>query len=139
MMETTSIKFGKGPTEIIGKTKNQRAMQVWIKRQYKCSEVLHNLNELRNRDGPNLTNHKEENTGRIKNDQVDQTKLKNFLLTLIHPLQSESHTLTSPWNIYSGQIVEKTLNVNKAVETGKKQMNSLQSSSPEGFRSKTKF
>ena len=85
-----------------------------------------------------MTKHKEESTARIKNDQVDRTKLKNFLITCIHPLQGESHTLTSLCSIYTGQIAEKTVNVNKAVEIGKKQMKSFQRSLPEGFWSKMK-
>ena len=112
------MKIGKGPTGIIGKTIKPRTIQIYAKSQHKCSEVLQDLDELRSRDEPNMKKHKEEKTGRIKNDQVDRTKLKHFLTTCIHRLQSEFHTLTSLCNIYTGQIAEKIVNVSKPGETG---------------------
>ena len=138
MIETTFMKFGKGPTGIIGKTTNPRTIQIWAKSQHRCNEVLQNLDVLRNKNEKIMKTHKEETSGRIKNDQVDQTKLKNFLITCIHPLESKSHTLSSLYNIYTGQIAGKTINVNKAVDIGKEQMKSFQSNLPEGFRSKLK-
>ena len=71
IIETTFMKFVKSPTGIIGKTTNPRIIQIWAKRQHKYNEVLQNLDELRNRDEPNMTKHKEENTTSIKNDHVD--------------------------------------------------------------------
>ena len=118
IIETTFMKFKKGPTGIIGKTTSPRTIQIWANSQHKCIEVLQNLDTLRNRDEP--------------------SKLKNFLITRIHPLQSECDTLTSLCNIYTGQIAEKIVNVNKAVEIGKKQMDLFQISLPGGFRSKIK-
>ena len=59
MIETTRMKFGKGLRGIIGKTTNPRTIQIWAKSQHKCSEVLQNLDKLRNRDEPNMTKHKE--------------------------------------------------------------------------------
>ena len=101
---------------------------------HKCSEVLKNLDKLRNRDELNMTKHKEEKTLR----GLDRTKLKNLLLTCILPLQSESYILTSICNICTGQIAEKSVNVKNALEIGKKQMKSFQRSLPEGLRLKIK-
>ena len=104
MKEATLVSFRKVPTGIIGKTTNSRIIQIWGKSQHKCSDLLQNLDNLRNRDEPNMAKHKEGNTAIIKNNQADHTKLKSFLITGIHPLQSESHTLTSLCNIYTSQI-----------------------------------
>ena len=67
IIETTFMKFGKGPARIIGKTTNPRTIQIWGKSQRKCSEVIQNLDELRNSDEPNMTKHKGKNTA---SDQV---------------------------------------------------------------------
>ena len=101
MIETTFMKFGKGPTGIIGKTANLRTIQIWAKSQHKRSEVLHNLDELCCRDETNMKKHKE-NTRKIKNDQADCTKLTNFFKTCIVSLQSKSHTLASLCKIFTG-------------------------------------
>lgn len=102
IIETTFMQFGKGPLGNVVNTTNPRIIQIWAKSQHKCSEVLKNLDNLWNRDESNITNHKEANTARIKNHQVHRTKLKDFLIASIHPLQRESHILTNPCNIYTG-------------------------------------
>lgn len=48
----------KGPTEIIRKTANPRTIQIWAKIQQKCNEVLQDLDELPNRDEPNIRRHR---------------------------------------------------------------------------------
>ena len=83
MIEKTFMKFGKGLTGIIGKTKNLRIIQIWVKSQHKCSEVLQNLDELRNRDDWLMTKHRE-NTAKITNDQVDK-----FQSSLLEGFQSK--------------------------------------------------
>ena len=80
-IETAFIEFGKGPTEIIGKTITLRTIHIWAGSQHKCSEVLQNLDKLQNKDKPNMTKNKEENSARIKNDQVDRSKLRNVHIT----------------------------------------------------------
>lgn len=67
-----------------------------------------------------------ENKVRAKNDQVDKNKSKNVLITCIHTLQNKSYTLFSLCNIYTGQIADKTVNVNTPVEIGRRQMTSFE-------------
>ena len=78
--------------------------------------------------------HKEENKVRTMNDLVNKNKFKNLLITCIHPLQSESHTLCNLCNIYTGEIADETFNGNTAVEIARKLMTSFQRSLLEGFR-----
>ena len=107
------MKFVKNPTRIIRKKANPKTIEIWAKSQHKRSKVLQNLDELWNSDEPNMRKHKKENTWRIKNEQAYQTRLKDFLITCIYSLQSESHTLTSLWKTCTGQVAEKTVNVKK--------------------------
>ena len=71
MIETSYMKFGKGPTGIIGKTTKPRTINIWAKSQHTCSEVLQDLDSLRCKDEQNMTTHKEERRGRIKSDHID--------------------------------------------------------------------
>ena len=78
--------------------------------------------------------HKEENKVRTKNDLVNKNKFKSLLITCIHPLLSESHTLCNLCNIYTGEIAGETFNGYTAVEIARKLMTSFQRSLLEGFR-----
>ena len=85
-----------------------------------------------------MTTHKEEKEGRMKADLTDKIKLRNFLETCLHPLDDQNHPKDAICNIYTGQMADSKVNVNKAFEIGKKQMASFQDSLPDGFRSTIK-
>ena len=152
MIETTYMKFGKGPSGIIGQTTKPRTLQIWAKSQHACSEVLQSLDQIREKDRKTITAHKEENAGRIKTDQADKLKLRNFLQTCFYPFDVSNHpeavsiaekvdkdkdqeTPKAICNIYTGQIAESTVNVDDSVEKGKKQMTEFLKTLPGGFRS----
>ena len=130
--------MGKVVQELLGKQQIQEPYRYGHRVSINAVNYYKIKDELWNRDEPNITKHKKEDTGRIKNDPAEQTKTKNFLVTCIHPLQSEPYILRSLCKIYTGQIAEKTVIVKEAVEIGKKEMSSFQSSLPEGSQSKTK-
>ena len=50
MIETSYMKFDKGPNGIIGKTTKPRTLQIWAKSQHSCSEVLQSLDSIREKD-----------------------------------------------------------------------------------------
>ena len=81
-----------------------------------------------------MTTNKEEKEGRMKADLTDKIKLRKFLKTCLHPLDDQNHLKDALCNIYTGQMADSKVNVNKAVEIGKKQMASFQDSLPDGFR-----
>ena len=134
MIETSYMKFGKGPSGIIGQTTKPRTLQIWAKSQHTCSEILQSLDSIREKDESTITNHKEETVGRMKADEIDKVKLQNFLQTCLHPLQDSNHPKNALCNIYTGQMAGSKVNVNKSVEIGKKQMASYQASLPDGFQ-----
>ena len=91
MIETSYMKFGKGPSGIIGKTTKPKTIQKWAKSQLSCSEVLQTLNAIKNKADNTMSTHKEEKEGRMMAEQVDKIKLKNFLETCLHPLDCDNH------------------------------------------------
>ena len=148
MIETSYMKFGKGPSGIIGQITKPRTLQIWAKSQHACSGVLQCLDQVREKDENLMTTHKEEKAGRIKADIIDKVKLRNFLKTCLHPLDVSNHpdavqiTKTEQQseysgfpkalcNIYTGQISHSKVNVNDSVEKGKKLMVQFQNSLPD--------
>lgn len=72
------------------------------------------LDALQHTDEQKMTKYKEANKTRIKNGQVEYSnKLRAFLITCIHPLQNESHTLSRLCIIHTEQIAYKTDNAIK--------------------------
>ena len=69
MIETSYMKFGKGPSGVIGVTTKPRTVQIWAKSQHSCSRILKELSELRNKEDPKIIFHKEEGNARIMNDK----------------------------------------------------------------------
>ena len=63
MIETSYMKFGKGPSGIIGKTTKPKTIQIWAK-----SQVLQTLDAIRNKAENTMSTHKEEREGKMKAD-----------------------------------------------------------------------
>ena len=70
----------------------------------------------------------------MKADADDRKKIREGLLTLIHPLKIETHSRNVLVNIYNGQESGNDVNVTESVTTGKNMMKKFQESLPEGFR-----
>ena len=138
MIETSYKKCRKGSNGIIGKTTKPRTLQIWVKSQHSCSEVLESLDSIREIHEIRMTTHKEERDGRMKADLIDKVKLQNVLETWLHPLNCSNHPESTLCNIYTGQLSGIKVNVNKSVAIGTKQMVSYQGSLPDGFRSTIK-
>ena len=115
MIETTFMRYGKGPGGLIGVTLKQEC----VKRQADKGKTISSV-------------HKQESPSRIKSDRTDRIKLRNFLQTCIHPLDHNSHAPNKLINIYTGEI-SSCSNVNKSLEIGQKQMSKFQESLPGGF------
>lgn len=135
IVETTCMKIGKVPGEIIGVTTQPQTLKVWAKSQHIQNKlVLSDLECLRNKDESSKQVHKEETKARITSDNKNIKKVENFTKTCIHPLDLESHKENSLCNVDTGEETAADVNVNKAFESGHSQLKSL----PEGFISTTK-
>ena len=138
-METTYMKIGKGPAGLIGITTNARSVQIWANGHHLCSELLTELEGLRNNgDGKNegKRTHKEEGKGRIQSDAQERRKLQLAVKNCIHTFETESHIPDKLVNIYTGEEAADNVNVNKSIEIGNQQLTHFQNSLPEGFREK---
>ena len=96
--------------------------------------MLVTLEELRTEKELKQKIYKEEYAGRMKSDSADRLKIRNALVTFIHPLRVETHQSNILVNIYNGKEAGDSANVNRALEIGETQMKEFQASLPDGFR-----
>ena len=128
------MKVGIGPTGVIGVTTNDRSVSIWSNNHHLCSELLTELSDLGSKQQTHDPKHKKEGTRRIKWDADDRSKIRSALNKCIHPLLVETHASNVLVNIYTGEESTKSVNVNKAAEIGKKQMDEFQDNPPDAFR-----
>ena len=133
-IETSFMKFGKGPEGIIGVTTKPQTVKIWAKSLHACNDVLNDLNNLLGKDEVSVLYHKEEGHARIASDENDRRKVREFLNTCIHPLDINSHNVESVCNIYTGETAPSDININKSVILGEKMMLEFQNKLPEGFK-----
>ena len=112
VIESTSMKIGKGLSGIIDITTNDRSVSIWTNSHHLCTALLTELTSLVGQLETSNDKHKEESNGRIDADDIDRTKLHSTLHKCIHPLDIDSHACDKLMNI----CPDDTVNVNKAFE-----------------------
>ena len=135
MIETTYMRYGKGPGGIIGVTTQPRTVQIWTESLPACTEVLKDLDEVRGKNSKVKSYHKEESNTRITNDLKDRIKLRDALQLCAHPFDPESNRQNLLINIYTGEIAPEECNVQRSLEIGSKQLSDFVSHLPDGFYS----
>ena len=135
LIESTYMRFGKGPGGIIGVTLNPSTLQVWALSMHACGSLLKDMHDMKEGETQKVvTCHKEESVSRVSADCCDREKIRHFLATCIDPLNSNSHPSDVLVNISNGKLTEdKCVNVHNAVEIGKKQSVAFEQSWPTGF------
>ena len=122
MIETTYMRYGKGPDGIIGVTTKPTSVQIWSEILPACSEILKDFDQLREKHLETKTVHKEESKARICTDMKDRQTLRNPLQLCAHPLDLDSHKNSLLINIYWGEIAHGKCNVQNSVVIGSKQL-----------------
>ena len=133
-IETTFMKYGKGPGGLIGVTLQQRSVKKWAYSLHVTTQILKDLAEMRERKSVReITVHKEEQPGRIKSDATDREKLRAKIEHCIDPLDAKSHP-NEIVNICTGAInKDSAVNVENAVSIGSHQLSSFINGLPESF------
>ena len=76
-IETTFIKYGKGPGGLIGVTLNTTTVKKWINGLHICTRILENLDTMREEVASKEENyHKEEMRSRIESEAQDRMKIE---------------------------------------------------------------
>ena len=77
-IETSFMRFGKGPAGLIGLTLRPKSMKVWAYSLHSCTRILHDLDDIREgKRKQHAILHKEAMPARIKSDNDDRKKLRD--------------------------------------------------------------
>ena len=132
-IESTFMRYGHGPGGIIGITLNPKSIKRCALSLHLCSTLKQDLLSLVNGDSDKkVTKHKEEGASRIEADSMDRTKIREKLQSCIDPFDPESLD-PDIVNIVSGEVADKSVNVDNSVSLGSKMMTDFVNSWPEGF------
>ena len=130
-IETTFMRYGKGPGGIVGVTLQPNVVKKWAYSLHICTQLLMNLDEMRRYSSNKEQEiHKEEMPSRKKSDELDRQLIRKKLQCCVHPLKCEVEALL---NIYSGLIAKDDVNVFDSVKIGEDQLSCFESSWPGGF------
>ena len=127
------MRYGHGPGGLIGITLSPSALKRWALSLYTCSRLLKDLDDMRDiNDSLQVTTHKEEAVARIASDEADRKNIRDRLDTCVDPLNTKDHP-DGILHIVSGRISPDSVNVDDAVNIGRKQMTAYERSWPESF------
>ena len=134
-IETTYMRYGHGKSGIIGITLRPETLKIWAYSIHACNTVVRHLDLMRTQKQnrpESQTHHKEETKSRVKYDSIDRTILRDKLEMCIDPLQCEENE--GLVNIVTGQVLtHPALNVDNAMELGRKMMEEFQGMWPSSF------
>ena len=161
-IESTFMRYGKGPRGIIGITLSPKMLKRWALSLHICSRLVQDVKTMT--DGQKeitVTEHKEESPSRIQSDELDRAKLRAHLVMCIDPLspethpvpQADKHQVAQPpthtdtdhtplpeptqsavlLNIATGQLSPDKVNVDNAVAIGTDQMEQYEAQWPDSF------
>ena len=134
IIETTYIIYGKESGGISGvTTTKKRSVQVWWEFLLSYSEIIKNLDQLRENHPKSKTVHKEKSNAKICADMKDRHFFRNALRLCAQPVDLDSHDNNLLINIYSGEIAHDNCNVKNWIIIRSKQLIYLVESFPDEF------
>lgn len=124
---------------VVGSTKNPESIKTWAYSYHDCLSLTTGLEEMRDLDTANIQmTHQEEAKARIKSNGIDRKALHEKLSVCIDPLNPNQHP-NNLINIVTGEVMmNDSINVDQAVELGKKQLQEFEAGWPESFHAPAK-
>ena len=114
---------------------NERTTTIWGSGHHLCRELTTELEDLRSKRCSDKTElHKEEKIDRIQADGLDRDKIRCTLRKCIHPLAVDTHSSDVLINVFTGEVSESNVNVNKSIEIAKEQLEKFKKDLSDGFR-----
>ncbi|KAL8560458.1 hypothetical protein ACOMHN_054361 [Nucella lapillus] len=139
-IETTYMRYGHGPSGIIGSSLNESTLAIWVFSHSTLTQIYNDMETLKEgQEDVVVTTHKEERQSRINDDASDRAKIQERLSTCIDILDTSKHPKTGLVNVYSGRIIDDpTVNVHEAVKIGTEQQKAFEGKWPASFHLKLK-
>ena len=92
-IETTFMCHRKGSRGLVSITLQLKAVKQWALSLHGCTQVLVDLENMRDIERcKDQVNHKEKLPGRIKSNQIDRTKFREMLNSMLHPLDVKENS-----------------------------------------------
>ena len=134
-IETTYMRYGHGPSGIIGSTLNESTLAIWAFSHSTLAQLANDIDEIKDGKRENVViTHKEERNPRIKEDSDDRKNLRETLSTCIDILDPSHHPDTGIINVFSGRIIDDpSLNAHDAVVIGAAEQQAFESKWPASF------
>ena len=131
-IESTFITYGHKSGGLTGVTLKPASVARWALGLHICSQLYSDLLAMKVEQDSKINKHEEENPGRIANDKSDSEKIQQAHQIYIDPLAIGTHP-SGLLNIVTGLHTSNKVNVDEALEIGKKQMVEFETGWPKSF------
>ena len=133
MIETTFMRYGKGPNGIIGITLKPNTIETWTMSLHIWSVLAKDISDMTS-DDEHQHLHKEETKARMTADATDRSKIRHKLQESIDTLDSSTHSDGNIVHIVSGKRAnDPSVNIHEAVAVGTEMVKLYESTWPGGF------
>ena len=134
-IESTFMRYGHSKARIVGITLKPETLKMWAYSLHICHSILNDLSEMRdNVSAATQLTHKEEGAARVQLDSVDRRNLCQKMKLCIEPLSPQLHPKEGLINVVTGEVFcQPLINVGKALDLGKAQLETFEHSLPGGF------
>ncbi|XP_046577679.1 uncharacterized protein LOC124285478 [Haliotis rubra] len=122
MIETTFMKYGKGPDGIIGITLKPNTLKTWALSLHTCSVLSNDISDMTTKDKSTSQIHKEEMKGRISAGSKDHKNIRQKLQESSDPLDVSQLPTDKLLQVVSGRFADSSVNVDKGLAVGQEEM-----------------
>ena len=95
-----------------------QTMATWVSSMDATMTMTGDLKKMCGSEEVVQVTHKEESQSRISQDGDDRQSLLRTLLSCINPMDPDTNVTGSLLNIWSGQVVQPNVNVDRALDIG---------------------
>ena len=133
-IESTYMRYGHGPSGIIGSTLSETTLAVWALSHNTMGQMSNDVAELCTHQDHVVMRHKEERPIRITDDSRDRHVIREAIASCIDVFDVGKHPENAVLDIFTGRVIDDpVVNVSNAVEIGICQMRAYESNWPAGF------
>ena len=133
-IESTYMRYGHGPSGIIGSTLSETTLAVWALSHNTMGQMSNDVAELCTHQDHVVMRHKEERPIRITDDSRDMHVIREAIASCIDVFDVGKHPENAVLDIFTGRVIDDpAVNVSNAVEIGICQMRAYESNWPAGF------
>ena len=125
------MRYGHGPSGIIGKTLQPTQLKKWANGLHVCTNLIRYMKHLDSKEDK-MSRHKEEIPSCIRIDSHNRSKIREKLSSCANPWCTEGKG-DELLNIVNGKLACKSVNADRAVELGTEQCDKFLKGWPESF------